>query len=103
MLRGCRARRRLTRLSLAAVDVSFEAAVRASNSTVVLDSQGPSAAGNGKVKEATCPGKSTPRPLGRHAHAAAYVESHEADSLRALFVFGGRENRDTLVPLGDLW
>lgn len=49
-----------------------------------------------------CPGVSTPRPLGRHAHAAAYIKS-KVDSVNALFVFGGRENAEELAPLGDLW
>ena len=49
-----------------------------------------------------CPGISTPRPLGRHAHAAAYIAS-KVDSVNALFVFGGRENAEEMAPLGDLW
>ncbi|CAM9724991.1 unnamed protein product [Pylaiella littoralis] len=53
-------------------------------------------------KDAACPGLSTARPLGRHAHASAYIES-KADDVNALFVFGGRENADELTPLGDLW
>lgn len=53
-------------------------------------------------KDAVCPGLSTARPLGRHAHASAYIES-KADDVNALFVFGGRENDDDLTPLGDLW
>ncbi|CAM9832157.1 unnamed protein product, partial [Hapterophycus canaliculatus] len=55
-----------------------------------------------KEKKAVCPGASTSRPLGRHAHASAYIES-KADGVNALFIFGGRENADDLAPLGDLW
>lgn len=52
--------------------------------------------------DAVCPGLSTARPLGRHAHASAYIQSN-ADDMNALFIFGGRENSDDLTPLGDLW
>eukprot|EP00752_Nemacystus_decipiens_P005537 g5009.t1 len=55
-----------------------------------------------KTKPVVCPGESTSRPLGRHAHASAYIES-KADNVHALFIFGGRENMDDLTPLGDLW
>lgn len=58
--------------------------------------------GSNLSKTAVCPGKTRPRPLGRQAHATAYVES-KGESLHALFVFGGRENEDDLIPLGDLW
>eukprot|EP00903_Cladosiphon_okamuranus_P007945 g7670.t1 len=60
--------------------------------------------GGGKTakKPVVCPGESTSRPLGRHAHASAYIES-KADNVHALFIFGGRENNDDLTPLGDLW
>ncbi|CAM9432539.1 unnamed protein product [Ectocarpus sp. 6 AP-2014] len=77
----------------------------AGNSTVGIISGGSSSSGDGgggDKKEAVCPGVSTSRPLGRHGHASAYIES-KTDNMNALFIFGGRENMDDLTPLGDLW
>ncbi|CAM9228315.1 unnamed protein product [Ectocarpus sp. 8 AP-2014] len=77
------------------------------NSTVGIISSGSSSSGGGgggggDKKKPVCPGVSTSRPLGRHGHASAYIES-KTDNMNALFIFGGRENMDDLTPLGDLW
>lgn len=89
----------------------FSTASSSSLSSLASTSTGPPASGitagdgtksKNRKKKAVCPGTSTSRPLGRHAHASAYIES-KADSMNALFIFGGRENADDLTPLGDLW
>ncbi|CAM9536590.1 unnamed protein product [Ectocarpus sp. 4 AP-2014] len=86
----------------AATSSSSSSPYAAGNSTVGISSSSSSGGGGGDKKKAVCPGVSTSRPLGRHAHASAYIES-KTDNMNALFIFGGRENMDDLIPLGDLW
>lgn len=87
-----------------ALNRSFPPAFQTANphGNCTLEGKAQSEYSREKVKTRICPGETTPRPLGRYAHAAAYIES-EQDDFHLLFVFGGRENADSLRPLDDLW
>lgn len=87
-----------------ALNRSFPPAFQTANpqGNCTLEGKAQSEYSREKVKKMVCPGETTPRPLGRYAHAAAYIESDE-DDFHLFFVFGGRENAESLRPLDDLW
>ncbi|CAM9715183.1 unnamed protein product, partial [Laminaria digitata] len=86
----------------AATPTPTTATITTTTKTTATDAAKSGSSSSSSPEPVVCPGISTPRPLGRHAHAAAYIES-KVDSVNALFVFGGRENAEELTPLGDLW